>query len=94
MLGNQTMKILETNQRRPLTTLDLQLQRLPIARVWNAIEDLISQCEGSDEKYEENCQRHKWLAELALGTLNNLIQKQFSEGWKNVELFQKWYFVN
>lgn len=38
------------------------------------------QCEGSDERYDDNSPKHKWLAEFALGTLNNMIQKQFSEG--------------
>ncbi|XP_031553838.1 uncharacterized protein LOC116290865 [Actinia tenebrosa] len=105
VLGKQKMDILEANQRRPLTTLDLHralmvlhdkdksssrdhrvsgmFSKIPANRMCNDMPLMPlarCQCEGSDERYEDNSPRHKWLAEFALGTLNNLIQKQFSEG--------------
>lgn len=39
-------------------------------------------CEGFDNynPAEDNSDSHKWLAEFALGTLNDVIQKQHMEG--------------
>ena len=37
-------------------------------------------CEGWDQKIEDNSQRHIWLAEYAVGQLNNMIQEQFIKG--------------
>lgn len=105
VLGDQTMRILKANQRRPLTTLDLHralmvlhdkarksstdyqvsgmFSKIPANRTCSDMPLMPlarCQCEGSDERYQDNSPRHKWLAEFALGTLNNLIQKQFSDG--------------
>ncbi|XP_028395200.1 uncharacterized protein LOC114519289 [Dendronephthya gigantea] len=40
-------------------------------------------CEGWDHKVGDNSQRHIWLAEFALGQLNNVMQEQFMKGHKN-----------
>jgi hypothetical protein len=37
-------------------------------------------CEGWDQKIADNSQRHIWLAEYAVGQLNNMIQEQFIKG--------------
>ena len=37
-------------------------------------------CEGWDQKVEDNSQKHVWLAEFAIGELNNLMQQQFMKG--------------
>ncbi|XP_078343835.1 uncharacterized protein LOC144629491 [Oculina patagonica] len=39
-------------------------------------------CEGFDEEghIKDNADNHKWLAEFALGTINDAIQKQYMEG--------------
>ena len=37
-------------------------------------------CEGWDQKVEDNSQKHVWLAEFAVGQLNNMIQEQFMKG--------------
>ena len=37
-------------------------------------------CEGWDQKVEDNAQRHIWLAEFAIGQLNNRMQEQFMKG--------------
>lgn len=37
-------------------------------------------CEGWDQKVQDNSQKHVWLAEFAIGELNNMIQKQFMKG--------------
>ncbi|EDO37452.1 predicted protein [Nematostella vectensis] len=37
-------------------------------------------CEGWDEKAEKNSPRIKWLAEFAVGALNDLIQEQYVKG--------------
>lgn len=37
-------------------------------------------CEGWDQRVENNSPRHAWLAEFALGQLNNMIQEQFLKG--------------
>ena len=37
-------------------------------------------CEGSEQKVEDNSQKHVWLAEFAIGQLNNMIQEQFIKG--------------
>ncbi|KAK3747963.1 hypothetical protein QZH41_019438 [Actinostola sp. cb2023] len=38
------------------------------------------QCFGSEQKYEDNSRKHQWMAEFAVGALNNQIQRQFSKG--------------
>ena len=39
-------------------------------------------CEGFDEEghIKDNAENHKWLAEFALGTINDAIQTQYMEG--------------
>ncbi|XP_046855342.1 uncharacterized protein LOC124448376 isoform X2 [Xenia sp. Carnegie-2017] len=37
-------------------------------------------CDGWDQKVQDNSQRHMWLAEFAVGKLNNIIQDQFMKG--------------
>ena len=45
-------------------------------------------CEGFDEEghIQDNAENHKWLAEFALATLNDAIQKQYMEGKELIEL--------
>jgi len=45
------------------------------------------QCVGSEEKYEDNSPKMQWIAEFALGMLNNDIQNQYSEGIVNNIIF-------
>ena len=42
-------------------------------------------CDGWDQRVDDNSPRHAWLAEFALGQLNNMIQEQFMQGryWRN-----------
>ncbi|XP_031555080.1 uncharacterized protein LOC116291986, partial [Actinia tenebrosa] len=47
-----------------------ELPLMPLARC---------QCEGAEEKLMDNSPNVLWMAELALGTLNNVIQQQYSE---------------
>ncbi|XP_048582314.1 uncharacterized protein LOC5511332 [Nematostella vectensis] len=42
-------------------------------------------CEGWDETAEENSPRIKWLAEFAVGTLNDLIQEQYVKGLSDAQ---------
>jgi len=37
------------------------------------------QCEGSETKLDDNANGYRWLAEFALGSINNIIQRQYSE---------------
>ena len=37
------------------------------------------QCEGSEIKVDDNSNSHRWLAEFALGSLNNVIQGAYSK---------------
>ena len=48
------------------------------------------QCEGADTKIQDNSNSHRWLAEFGLGSLNNIIQEQFSKGKQMhfIHLFQ------
>ncbi|KAK3718436.1 hypothetical protein QZH41_014430 [Actinostola sp. cb2023] len=43
-------------------------------------------CAASEEKSEDNSPKHQWMAEFALGTLNNEIQSQYSNGKKTILL--------
>ena len=55
------------------TCADLPL--MPLARC---------KCEGWDEAVSDNSPKHKWLAEFALGQLNNAIQQQFMKGISSI----------
>ena len=37
-------------------------------------------CEGQEQSVADNAPKHKWLAEFALGQLNNMIQEQYLKG--------------
>ena len=46
-------------------------------------------CEGWDQKVEDNSQKHVWLAEFAIGQLNNMIQEQFMKGM----VYDMWFVL-
>lgn len=48
-----------------------QLPLLPLTRC---------KCDGWDQTVVDNAPKHKWLAERALGNINNNIQEQFTKG--------------
>ncbi|KAK3714239.1 hypothetical protein QZH41_018386, partial [Actinostola sp. cb2023] len=56
--------------------------KIPSSRKCNDVElmPLVRcQCEGSETKLNDNSNGHRWLAEFAIGSVNNMIQKTYSE---------------
>jgi len=102
LLGKQIIKVLVNNQKRLLTTQDLDqalmtlhddkhstdykvsgvFAEVPPTRKCDDIHLLPMarcKCEGSDTKVDDNSKSHRWLAEFALGSLNNIIQDTYSK---------------
>ena len=113
-LGLRTLRALEENQNRLVTTLDLHKAFMSLGRTgligragminWlsdrgifglipasRTCADLsikplaVCKCEGWEKRFPDNDKRFTWLAEYALGNINNDIQKQYLIDAKHIQ---------